>query len=189
MKHNYSHKLLAVLILAFSVAHFAGAQTTVTGKVTSAEDGAPIPGVNIIVKNTVSGTVTDAEGIYRISINEDDILVFSSIGFATQEVAVGGRSVIDIVMAPDIQSLSEVVIVGYGSQRKADITSAVSVIDLDNIGDVPASNVSRLLQGQAAGVQVRQTTGTPGAEMEVTIRGIGSLGAGSQPLYVVDGFP
>ncbi|MEX2593077.1 MAG: TonB-dependent receptor plug domain-containing protein [Anditalea sp.] len=96
---------------------------------------------------------------------------------------------LEISLTPSYGDLGEVVVMGYGSQRKADITSAVSVINMENIGDVPVSNASRLLQGQAAGVQVRQTTGTPGQEMEVTIRGIGSLGAGSKPLYVVDGFP
>lgn len=189
MKHNYYWKLL-LLCLAFVSTHTVYAQSrAVSGSVTSGEDGTPIPGVNIIVKNTTTGTVTDVEGKYTLSVGDDDILVFSSIGYTTQEVAVSGRSAIDIVMQSDIQSLSEVVVVGYGSQRKADITSAVSVIDMENIGDVPAANVSRLLQGQAAGVQVRQTSGTPGSELEVTIRGIGSLGAGSQPLYVVDGFP
>jgi TonB-linked SusC/RagA family outer membrane protein len=191
MKHNYFIlKQLLLLLILFPAVHYSYAQTrSVTGKVTSSEEGMPIPGVNILVKETSTGTVTDVDGNYTISVTENAILVFSSIGYASQEVNVGGRSVIDVALVADIKSLSEVVIVGYGSQRRADITSAVSVIDMENIGDVPASNVTRLLQGQAAGVQVRQTTGTPGAEMEVTIRGIGSLGAGSQPLYVVDGFP
>lgn len=190
MKHKYFLKLLLLSFLVFSFGHDADAQSrTISGKVTASEDGAPIPGVNIVIKNTSGGSVTDVDGNYNISVGDDAVLVFSSIGFTTQEIPVSGRSVIDVSMSPDIKSLSEVVIVGYGSQRKADITSAVSVIDMDNIGDVPVANATRLLQGQAAGVQVRQTTGTPGAEMEVTIRGIGSLGAGSKPLYVVDGFP
>ena len=191
MKHNYQIlKRLLLLIITISSINYGYAQTkTVSGKVTSSEEGTPIPGVNILVKNTSTGTVTDVDGNYNISVDDNAIVVFSSIGYASQEVPVSGRSVIDVVLVTDIQSLSEVVIVGYGSQRRADITSAVSVINMENIGDVPASNVSRLLLGQAAGVQVRQTAGTPGREMEVTIRGIGSLGAGSQPLYVVDGFP
>jgi TonB-linked SusC/RagA family outer membrane protein len=191
MKHNYSIlKQLLLLLILFPAVHYSYAQTrSVTGKVTSSDEGMPIPGVNILVKETSTGTVTDVDGNYTISVTEDAILVFSSIGYGSQEVNVGGRSVIDVVLVADIKSLSEVVIVGYGSQRRADITSAVSVIDMENIGDVPATNVSRLLQGQAAGVQVRQTSGRPGEELEVTIRGIGSLGAGSQPLYVVDGFP
>lgn len=190
MKHNYHSKLLLFIFLVFSSAYLGYAQTgTISGVVTSGDDGAPIPGVNIIIRNTATGTVTDVDGKYTLAVGANDVLVFSSIGYASQEVPVDGRSVVNITMQADIKSLSEVVIVGYGSQRKADITSAVSVIDMDNIGDVPVANASRLLQGQAAGVQVRQTTGTPGSEMEVTIRGIGSLGAGSRPLYVVDGFP
>lgn len=191
MKHNYLFfKRLLLLFIIFCSAHAIHAQTkTVTGKVTSSEDGTGIPGVNILVKSTATGTVTDVDGNYTLSVADDAILVFSAIGYTTQEVPVSGRSVIDVGLTVDIQSLSEVVIVGYGSQRKADITSAVSVVNMENIGDVPASNVTRLLQGQAPGVQVRQTSGTPGKEMEVIIRGIGSLGAGSQPLYVVDGFP
>lgn len=191
MKHNYLifKRLLLLFIVSLSIHSTYAQSKTISGKVTAADEGTPIPGVNILVKNTSTGTVTDVDGNYNISVDDNAIVVFSSIGYASQEVPVSGRSVIDVGMVTDIQSLSEVVIVGYGSQRKADITSAVSVINMENIGDVPATNVTRLLLGQAAGVQVRQTAGTPGKEMEVTIRGIGSLGAGSQPLYVVDGFP
>src|SRR5688500_11916077 len=191
MKKNYILlKQLLLFVIVFSSVHTLFAQSkAVSGKVTSSEESTPVPGVNVVVKGTTAGTVTDVDGNYTLSVEGDVVLVFSSIGFATQEISVGDRSVIDVTLLPDVQSLSEVVIVGYGSQRKADITSAVSVIDMENIGDVPAANATRLLQGQAAGVQVRQTTGTPGSGMEVTIRGIGSLGAGSQPLYVVDGFP
>lgn len=191
MKHNYLLlKPLWFFLTMLATANFVYAQSrTVSGKVTSVEEGSAVPGVNILVKNTTTGSVTDVDGNYSISVNDDAILVFSSIGFASQEIAVSGRTTIDVALVADIQSLSEVVIVGYGSQRRADITSAVSVVNMENIGDVPATNVTRLLQGQAPGVQVRQTSGRPGQELEVTIRGIGSLGAGSQPLYVVDGFP
>src|SRR5690606_24883157 len=119
-----------------------------------------------------------------------ETLTVSYIGYETQEVLISeGQSSLEITLTASFGDLGEVVVVGYGSQRRADITSAVSVIDMENIGDVPASNASRWLQGQAAGVQVRQTTGAPGQAMEVTLRGIGSLGAGSAPFYVIDGFP
>lgn len=191
MKHIYVFlKPLWFLFTILATANFVYAQSrTVSGKITSAEEGTAIPGVNILVKNTTTGSVTDVDGNYSISVNDDAILVFSSIGFVSQEIPTSGRTTIDVALVADIQSLSEIVIVGYGSQRRADITSAVSVVNMENIGDVPATNVTRLLQGQAPGVQVRQTSGQPGKELEVTIRGIGSLGAGSQPLYVVDGFP
>jgi len=161
----------------------------VQGRVTSDADGSELPGVNVLVKNTNIGTVTDIEGRYSIDVpNPNDTLIFSSIGFILQEVPVGGRSNIDIGLMDDIQSLSEVVVVGYGSMRKADITNAVSVVDLEKVGERPASNMTTLLQGQAPGVVVKQTTGTPGEELQVNVRGISSLGAGSDPLYVIDGF-
>ncbi|MEQ9437569.1 MAG: TonB-dependent receptor [Cyclobacteriaceae bacterium] len=161
----------------------------VEGKVTSTTDGGGLPGVNVLVKGSSTGTVTDIEGMYAINApNADDTLIFSSIGFAIQEVPIDGRSVLDVALEEDVQSLSEVVVIGYGSMRKQDITNAVSVIDLDKIGERPASNMTSLLQGQAPGVVVKQNTGTPGEELEVNVRGISSLGAGSDPLYVIDGF-
>jgi len=151
--------------------------------------GNPLPGVTIIVEGSTTGTVSDIDGKYAISAIPTDVLIFSFIGFVQQKVTVGNQQEINVTMLEDEQALDEVVVVGYGSQRKADITSAVSVIDMESIGNVPTTNASRLLQGQAAGVQVQQQSGTPGQDMKVVIRGIGSLGAGSEPLYVVDGFP
>ncbi|MEK6477241.1 TonB-dependent receptor [Catalinimonas sp. 4WD22] len=161
----------------------------VSGTVSSPTDNEGLPGVNVLVKGSSTGTVTDIEGRYSINVpNANDTLIFSSIGYTAQEVPVNGRSVIDITLTEDIQSLSEVVVVGYGSMRKQDITNAVSVIDMDKIGERPASNMTSLMQGQAPGVVVKQNTGTPGEELEVNVRGISSLGAGSDPLYVIDGF-
>ena len=160
----------------------------ISGKITD-DNGEGLPGASIIVKGTSNGTVTDHEGNYRMNVPEDAILVVSFVGYLTQEISLDGRSTIDVQLMADLASLQEVVVIGYGSKRKADITSAVSVVDMDNIGDVPASNASRLLVGQAAGVVVKQTSGRPGEEMEITIRGVGSLGTGQGPLFVVDGFP
>ena len=190
MKHNYlTMRLILIVCIAFSSLNAVFAQNrTVSGKVTSAEDNTPIPGVNIVVKNTSTGTVTDVDGNYSISVGDGATLVFSAIGFLTEEITVGNQSVMDLSLAPDIQSLSEVVVMGYGSQRKADITSAVSVIDVEKVKDRPITNLTNLLQGQAPGVVVKQTTGRPGQELEVNIRGLSSLGAGSSPLYVIDGF-
>ncbi|SHM38231.1 TonB-linked outer membrane protein, SusC/RagA family [Cyclobacterium lianum] len=177
-----------LLLLTFS--GYAQQAGQITGKVIAAEDSEPLPGVSILVKGTTRGTVTNMDGDFAIQAASGEVLTVSFIGFETREVAVtGGQTSYEITMEASMGDLGEVVVVGYGSQRKADITSAVSVINMENIGEVPTTNVSRLLQGQAAGVQVRQNSGRPGQEMEVTIRGIGSLGAGSQPLYVVDGFP
>jgi len=162
----------------------------ITGKIVSEEDSEPIPGVSILVKGTNRGTVTNMDGDFNIQASAGETLTISFIGFQTKEVPVtAGQTVYQIPLVSSIGDLGEVVVVGYGSQRRADITSAVSVINMENIGDVPTTNATRLLQGQAAGVQVRQRSGRPGEEMEITIRGLGSLGAGSQPLFVVDGFP
>lgn len=177
-------------LLVISYSGYSQDAGQITGRVLAAEDSEPLPGVSILVNGTSRGTVTNMDGEFAIQASSGETLTISFIGFETREVAVtGGQTSYEIIMEPSIGDLGEVVVVGYGSQRKADITSAVSVVNMENIGEVPTTNVSRLLQGQAAGVQVRQNSGRPGEEMEVTIRGIGSLGAGSQPLYVVDGFP
>ena len=116
------------------------------------------------------------------------MLVFSFVGYVKQELLIGNKTNLTIALSPDDQTLNEVVVVGYGSQRKQDITSAVSVINMRDIGEQPANNPNQILQGRAPGVVVKQKSGTPGGVFEVRVRGIGSLGAGSNPLYVIDGF-
>lgn len=191
MKHNYYvMKPLWLFVTILASANFVFAQSqTVSGTVVSQENNSPIPGVNILIKGTTNGTVNDANGFYTISAPPDATLVFSSIGYTSQEIAIAGRSEINVSLVEDTKYLSEVVVIGYGSQRKRDITSAVSNVNMEDIGDVPATNVTRLIQGQAPGVVVRQRDGAPGGQFEVRVRGIGSIGAGSSPLYVVDGFP
>jgi TonB-dependent starch-binding outer membrane protein SusC len=187
---RWKYGALMILGALFCFPILSQAQLVITGTVKDSLNAEALPGVNIIVKETTSGTTTDRTGKYSITVpDENSILVFSAIGFATQEVTVARRSVIDVVLVDDTKTLSEVIVMGYGTLRKADVTSAVSVVNLENIGNPPVTNAGRLLMGQSPGVQVRQTQGRPGAELEVTIRGIGSLGAGSEPLYVVDGFP
>uniref|UniRef100_UPI0030ED4213 TonB-dependent receptor plug domain-containing protein n=1 Tax=uncultured Cyclobacterium sp. TaxID=453820 RepID=UPI0030ED4213 len=187
---SYLRILMTFLMVMIVMVGYSRQASQISGIVVSVDDNEPLPGVSILVKGTSRGTVTNMEGAFSVQAAPGDVLTVSFIGFESQEVTVsGGRTNYEISMESSMGDLGEVVVVGYGSQRKADITSAVSVINMDNIGEVPTTNVSRLLQGQAAGVQVRQNSGRPGEEMEVTIRGIGSLGAGSQPLYVVDGFP
>ena len=161
---------------------------TVTGQVRD-DNGIALPGVSVVLKGTTKGTSTTSDGSYRLEVPETDaILIFSFVGYVSQEIALGNRTSLDVTLAVDNKALEEVVVVGYGSQRKRDITSAVSVVNMDDIGEVPASNVTRLLQGQAPGVVIKQKDGSPGSAFEVRVRGIGSLGAGSDPLYVIDGF-
>ena len=163
---------------------------SVSGTVTSAADGGALPGVNVLVKGSSAGTVTDIEGQYSIEVADGDgTLVFSSIGFMTQEVTLNGRTTVDVTLDEDVQSLSEVVVVGYGSQLKKEVTGAVQTVDASELKDVPVAQITQKLQGRLAGVQINQTTGKPGQGMSVRIRGQLSVTGGSDPLYVVDGFP
>lgn len=165
-------------------------EKNISGKVTDLSDGSPLPGVNIVVKGTSIGTVTDIEGNYRISTPDDaKILVFSSVGYETEEVAIGNTTVIDVALSPDIQSLSEVVVVGYGTQKKADITGAIATMEAEGIEERPLARVDQALVGQMAGVRVQQTSGVPGKGFRIQVRGTGSITANNEPLYVIDGFP
>lgn len=151
--------------------------------------GVPIIGANVMIKGTTNGTITDMDGQFSLDASDNDVLQISYIGYNTQTIVIGDKDVLSIKLLENTESLDEVVVVGYGTQRKSDITSAVSVVDMNNIGDIPSVDASRLLVGQAPGVVVKQSSGTPGKELDITIRGTGSLGADSKPLYVVDGFP
>ncbi len=162
----------------------------VSGTVIALSDEEPLPGVNIVVKGKGIGTVTDIDGNYSINVpNEDDILVFSSIGYTTEEVPVNGRSAINMSLAEDIQSLSEIVVVGYGTQEKRDLTGSVASVSAQQIKDVPIPGFDQALMGKAAGVRVSQVSADPGGGLTVRVRGINSVNAGVNPLYVVDGFP
>ncbi|HEX8507339.1 MAG TPA: TonB-dependent receptor [Hymenobacter sp.] len=168
-----------------AVAMWQAADSPVTGRITDAS-GAGIPGVTVLVKGTTNGTQTDADGRYTITAPTDATLVFSFVGYATQEVAVGGRSSVDTRLAVDAQGLSEVVVVGYLTQDRQNVTSAVSSVDTREATKVPVPTLTQALQGRVAGVQV-ESAGNPGAVPNVNIRGVGSLGSGSNPLYVIDG--
>lgn len=161
----------------------------VTGKVTDAQ-GQSIPGVNIVIQGTFTGTATDTAGNYSISVpSEETVLEFSFIGYKENDQKVGGRRVINVTMVPDVSSLSEFVVVGYGVEKRTLLTGSVSQIDQKQIKDIPVPSVDGIIQGQVSGVQVSQNSGTPGGEMSVRIRGVSSIGGSSQPLYVIDGIP
>ncbi|WP_170179825.1 SusC/RagA family TonB-linked outer membrane protein [Flavivirga rizhaonensis] len=152
-------------------------------------NGIPLAGANIVVKGTNNGAQADFDGNYTISNVEDNAtLVVSYIGYVTQEVSVNGRSTIDISLEEDTQSLSEVVVVAYGTASKKDLTGAIAVIGAEELNTFPATTVDQALQGKTAGVQVTSNSGAPGASVSVNIRGVGSFGS-TTPLYVVDGFP
>lgn len=162
----------------------------VTGRVTDNDDKKGLPGVNIILKGTSLGTVTDSDGNYSIKTNgEDGILVFSFIGYTTTEVSVSDRNVVDVSLAIDTQALQEVVVTGYATQRTQDITGAVTTISMKGEPNAPVATIGQMLQGKLAGVRVTQTSGRPGQGMTFQIRGAASLTAGADPLYVIDGMP
>lgn len=161
----------------------------VTGKVTSAEDGLPVPGVNVIVEGTTKGTTTDAEGNYSLGLQEsENSLVFSFVGFKNTTIDVAGRTVVDVSMEPDVTALEEVVVVGYGTQREKDLTSAITTIKSEEITKTPTGQAMQALQGKVPGLQI-VSSGAPGDAPTVRVRGIGSFPGSSDesPLYVVDG--
>ena len=161
---------------------------TVTGKVTD-ESREPLPGVNVSVKGTSTGTTTDLNGRYSIAIlSEEAVLVFSYIGFTVQELTVGNRRTMDVTLSEDTREIDEVVVIGYGTVRKSDLTGSVATVSSEKITQVKAiSNIAHALQGQAPGVQANQRSGQPGESVMIKIRGTNSISAGNDPLYVVDG--
>ncbi|PWJ56900.1 TonB-linked SusC/RagA family outer membrane protein [Dyadobacter jejuensis] len=188
--YRQSWQVFQVIMMMLFGCYMAYGQGAVRGTVISKADGTSLPGVTVLVKGSVEASVTDVEGAYTINVpNENSILVFSYIGFKSQEITVGGKSVIDVNLEVDIKSLEEVVVVGYGTQRKSDVTSAIAKIGGEDLEVRPVARVDQALQGQLAGVQVQQPSGRPGKGAEIKVRGIGSISAGSNPLYVVDGYP
>ena len=188
----YNHLYQSLLTLSWlpliCIAPFAWSQSTsVSGKVTDKDEGTPLPGVNILVKGTTNGTISNVEGEYTLSVQTDDaVLVFSSIGYLTQEVAVGNQQEISIQMAEDVASLEEVVVVGYGTQKKSNITGAIASVTGEELEKVQVASFDQAIQGRAAGVYVTSNSGQPGGGISVRIRGIGSIN-NSNPLYVIDG--
>ncbi|WP_087941253.1 SusC/RagA family TonB-linked outer membrane protein [Algoriphagus faecimaris] len=160
----------------------------IKGRVTDAS-GLALPGVTVMIEGTSTGTVTDVDGNYTISASEGDVLVFSFVGFESNRIAVGNQTVINVQLAEDAQALEEVVVVGYGTQKRKNLTGSISSIDQKSLKEFPVSSVEQALQGNAAGVLVSQTGGSPGAAVSVRVRGVGSINGSVEPLYVIDGVP
>lgn len=179
--------LLGLMLLFASAAAFAQGRV-VTGTVTSGDDGLPLPGASVVVKGTTIGTATDLDGKFSLNVPQgSSVLVVSFTGFTAQEASVGNRSVVDVVLQADIASLGEVIVTGYGTQPKREVTGAVSSVKGDVIQNLPVQSFDRALQGRAAGVQVRSANGLPGGAVNIRIRGVGSINAGNEPLFIVDG--
>src|SRR5688572_2728909 len=184
------HLLGMCVFLLFLSGQVLGQERVVTGKVTSQDDGTAVPGVNVLLKGTSTGTATDADGNFSISVTGDaPILVFSFIGYQTAEVSVGTRSVVDVQIATDITQLTEVVVVGYGTQLKQDLTGNIASVSGAEIQNIPVPTFEQAIQGRAAGVFVESGNGKLGQGIKVRVRGSSSVSAGNQPLYVIDGIP
>lgn len=165
------------------------AQTTVRGRIVD-ETGNSLPGVNVLLKGTTTGTTSDANGGYSLQVpGEDAVLVFSFIGYTVVEETTGNRNVIDVTLQPNVQSLSEVVVVGYGTQRQEAVTGSVVSMSGNALRDMPSPNISQALQGRAVGVDISQTSTKPGTAMQIRVRGTRSLLASNDPLIVLDGIP
>lgn len=186
------NKLLRVSLgcLFLFISFWGNAQDVdVTGKVTSTEDGSPLPGVSITIKGTTRGTTTNVDGSYRMSVPANAVLQASFIGFTTLEQSINNRSIVDFGLVPATQSLNEVVVTGYGSQIKRDLTGNIVKIKGSDIADMPVTTFEQSIQGKAAGVQINQGTGKLAQGIQVRVRGQSSVSASNEPLYVIDGIP
>ncbi|WP_373060136.1 SusC/RagA family TonB-linked outer membrane protein [Zunongwangia sp. H14] len=180
--------ILFTLILSFQPGMFAQGSITVTGTITEADTSVPIPGVNILEKGTDNGVMTDFDGNYSIEVPENATLVVSFVGFTAQTLEVNGRSEIDIVMKEEAAALDEVVVVGYGTKKKVNLTGSVASVNMDELEAIPAGNSASVLQGRLPGVTVSNFSAQPGNDNpQIRIRGIGSFNAGQEPLVIVDG--
>ncbi|MEX2592027.1 MAG: SusC/RagA family TonB-linked outer membrane protein, partial [Anditalea sp.] len=183
--------LLSTLFLVLLAGTVIAQERVVTGTVTEQESGESVPGVNVIVKGTSSGVITDIEGNYSINVpQEGTTLVFSFIGYKTQEISVGNRNQVDVQLETDLQALDEVVVVGYGTQEKRHLTGSVGSIDMDEtLASRPVGDFGQAMYGKVAGVRVLNASGRPGESSRIQIRGINSLSGGTEPLIVIDGIP
>lgn len=186
---------LFLLFLSLSELHarpsetptFEGDWELIKGSVKD-ETGAPLPGAAVLVKGTTTGTITDLDGNFSIDVSTDAVLVISYLGYTPKEVPVAGQSVLTIQLEPESSQLNEIVVVGYGTQKRSDVTGAIGSVKRESFNKGVITNPVDLLQGKVAGVNITSTSGEPGANQNVIIRGIGSLRSGTQPLYVLDGF-
>jgi TonB-linked SusC/RagA family outer membrane protein len=192
-KLNSLKKSILIFLLTICTCYASFAQNRqITGKVTSSDNGSTLPGVSVKIKGTSQGAITDINGVFKLSVPANATLVFSYLGYTSQEIPVGTSSEINVKLAPDVNTLSEVAVVsiGYGTAKKTDLTGSISSVSAATITSTPVISLDQALQGRAAGVQVTNNDASPGGNINILIRGTGSLASnGNQPLYVVDGFP
>ncbi|MEN9958300.1 MAG: hypothetical protein RLZZ474_544 [Bacteroidota bacterium] len=189
MRKQLLSKVLFSMFFVLMGIQMLAQDRTVTGRVTASDDGSGIPGASISIKGTSKGTSSDADGNYKITVSGSSVLTFSSVGFNSQDVTVGNKSQINVALATDTKALTEVVVVGYGTQKKSQLTGAISSVTSKQITEMPITNLGQAMQGRVAGVDVAQSGSKPGTVPKVLIRGRRSFNAGNDPLYVVDGIP
>lgn len=180
-----SYRMLLMMIGLIGLVGMANAQ--VTGRVTDGETGESLPGVTVLEKGTTNGTITDIDGRYSIALSDElGTLIFSFVGFAPKEIPLNGQSMVDVALEQDIQSLEEVVVVGYGAQKKSVVTGAISSVKAADLETLPVNNVSQTLQGRVSGVTIAANSGQPGEGATIRVRGVTTLN-NNDPLWVVDG--
>lgn len=181
-------KYIFTLLLSSLLSLACLAQHQVKGRVVDADNHEPLAGVNVVIAGTSSGTITNVDGVYSVSATKDATLVFSFVGYSSQEVAVGSQKTIDVQLHTDVETLNEIVVVGYGTQKKANVTGAAETVDLDGINSRAITNSGQILQGKVAGVQIVQNSGQPGQDdATIRIRGVSSLDNNNAPLVIIDG--
>ena len=179
--------LASLLFLVVSLSALAqSGKTKVSGRVTDV-DGGPLPGVGVVIKGTTTGSFTDADGKFSIMAGSNDVLEISSLGFVTENIKVAGRTTINVKMKPDATVLDDVVVIGYGSVKKQDLTGSVTNVQMGDLKAAPAQSIDNALQGRIAGADIMSTSGEPGATTSIRIRGSRSITASNEPLIVVDG--
>lgn len=190
-KQYFWSRILILLTVTLLPLFSLSAQTSkeITGTVTSTEEAEPLVGVNILIKGTSTGTVTDVDGNYKINATESDVLVFSFIGYIAQEVTVGDQSSISVQLKLDSENIDEVVVVGYGTMKKSHISGSISKIKNEGLEKIPVTRADQALQGKLAGVKIQQTDAQVGSAPTITIRGVSSINTSNSPLIVVDGYP
>lgn len=178
------------IALLFAITHLVNAQGIVVNGVIKDQQNQTLPGASVLVKGTQTGTVTDIDGKYSITVpNGQSVLVFSFIGYGSQEVVVGNQNQVNVTLTSDLRNLDEVVVIGYGTQKRGDVTTAIASVDTKDLDERPIIQAAQALQGKAAGVQVTQPSGKPGSALSIRVRGATSVQAGNEPLYVIDGVP
>ena len=173
---------LSLILLGFAVSLTFAQEITVTGTVSSDAEG-PIPGVNIVISGTTQGAVTDVDGNYTITVpGPDAILVFTSIGYASQNITVGNQTTINVTLVEDVQALDEIVVIGFGTQKKKDLTSAISNVKSEEFNKGSINNAAQLVQGKVAGLSITKPGGNPNQGYTMRLRGMSTIGANTQPL-------